>query len=138
MADLFCGSGALGLEALSRGASRALLVELAPAALAAARANLAALKCGDEAKVLRRDLKRGWGFLQEAGPWDLILADPPYDRGWIERLLAGPLLNALAEEGRLVLETSPAEAPKEPSGWEIIRQKNYGQTYVTILCPEAQ
>src|SRR5690606_22556531 len=75
--DLFAGSGALGLEALSRGAARATFVERAPAALRALRANLTTL--GVKAEVRPRDVR---AFLRDAsqtgGPYDLVFLDPPY------------------------------------------------------------
>jgi 16S rRNA (guanine966-N2)-methyltransferase len=85
--DLFAGSGALGLEALSRGAARATFVELSPASLAAVRANLEALGVAGRASVERGDAMR---FIARIGPgaFDLALADPPYTVPYAERLIA--------------------------------------------------
>lgn len=85
--DLFAGSGALGLEALSRGAAHATFVELAPASLEALRANIAALGVGGQATVRRGDALR---FAQglAAGAYDVAFADPPYTNDAAERLLA--------------------------------------------------
>jgi 16S rRNA (guanine966-N2)-methyltransferase len=85
--DLYAGSGALGLEALSRGAERVDFVELAPASLAALRANIEALDVDDTVRVHRADALR---FAQrlERGAYDLALADPPYTGDAAERLVA--------------------------------------------------
>ena len=87
VADLFAGSGALGLEALSRGAASADFVELAPGSLAALRANVAALGVEDAARVHRADALR---FAARLSPraYDLALADPPYTNDAAERLVA--------------------------------------------------
>ncbi|HYC33481.1 MAG TPA: 16S rRNA (guanine(966)-N(2))-methyltransferase RsmD, partial [Gemmatimonadales bacterium] len=85
--DLYAGSGALGLEALSRGAESAEFVELGAASLAALRANIEALDVGDRVKVHRGDALR---FAERLGPgaFDLAFADPPYAHDDAERLVA--------------------------------------------------
>lgn len=85
--DLFAGSGALGLEAISRGAAQATLVELAPASLAAIRANVDALGVGDRVTLHRGDAMR---YIErvDTGAFDLALADPPYTIPFAERLVA--------------------------------------------------
>ena len=87
VADLFAGSGALGLEALSRGAASAEFVELAAGSLQALRANISALGLNDVAKVHRGDALR---FAERLGPaaYDLVFADPPYGTDAAERLAA--------------------------------------------------
>ncbi|HET9070710.1 MAG TPA: RsmD family RNA methyltransferase [Acidimicrobiales bacterium] len=131
VADLFAGSGALGVEALSRGAATALFVDRAPPAVAAVRANLAVV--GDApglATVLRREVL-AWAVAEGAAAaprrFDVVLADPPYAwRDW-PRLLGA--LRPLT--GLVVAETgSPWEAVP---GWETVRTRNYGTTVVTIL-----
>ena len=87
VADLFAGSGALGLEALSRGAASADFIEVAPASLDALRANIHALGLGDVTRVHRGDALR---FAEQlgAGAFDLAFADPPYSIDAAERLAA--------------------------------------------------
>lgn len=87
VADLFAGSGALGLEALSRGAASAEFVELAPGSLEALRANIAALGLEEQARVHRGDALR---FAERLAPaaYDLVFADPPYTTDAAERLAA--------------------------------------------------
>lgn len=122
--DLFAGSGALGLEALSRGASRVDFVELAPASLAAIRANAAALGAGDQAIVHRAN---ALDFVRrlEAGAYDVAFADPPYDLGLATRLaeqwLAVPFATVLGIEHR-ASETLPGHGD----------ERRYGGTSVTI------
>jgi 16S rRNA (guanine966-N2)-methyltransferase len=87
VADLYAGSGALGLEALSRGAASVDFAETAPESLAALRANIEALEVGGEARVHRADALRFAGRLGEDA-YDLVLADPPYSTDAAERLVA--------------------------------------------------
>jgi 16S rRNA (guanine966-N2)-methyltransferase len=137
--DLFAGSGALGIEALSRGAARATFVDHARSAVSAARANLAKLGYGpDRATVVfadvlswaqARGLEHTWGEpaagekLEEV---DLVLADPPY--AWQEW---SPLLNELARYSPLVVMETATE-PKLVPGWQALRSKRYGGTLVTL------
>jgi len=85
--DLFAGSGALGLEALSRGASSATFVELNPPSLKALEQNIAALSVGDVSTVHRGDAMRFAGKLPE-GAYDVVLADPPYTIDYAAQLVA--------------------------------------------------
>ena len=121
--DLFAGSGALGLEALSRGAARATFVELSPASLAAVRANLDALGAAGRASVERGDAMR---FIARLGPgaFDLALADPPYTVPYAERLIAA--FRARPFAGLLAVE-HPASL--DPGGDETRR---YGDVALTF------
>ena len=125
--DLFAGSGALGIECLSRGAESAVLVDSSPDAVAAIRHNLGVLGPDrDRATVVRSDALR---YLADAPRFDLVLADPPYDFGrWPE------LLGLLAvRSGLLVAETG---SPLDPGpGWETVKVKRYGGTVVCIAQP---
>jgi 16S rRNA (guanine966-N2)-methyltransferase len=122
--DLFCGSGALGIEALSRGASSATFVDDDPGALTAVRANLAAtgLEGGD---VVRSDAVR---WLEASAAFDLALVDPPYSfDDWdtvFSRLRAG-----------LVMAESDREL-QLPPGWRTVRLKRYGSTVVHLAASE--
>ncbi len=121
--DLFAGSGALGIEALSRGASHATFVERDRAAVALVQRNLDALGLVDQATVVRADARR---WLQGAhGPFDLAFLDPPYDQDdWSELLSALPAELAVLESAR---------PPELPAGWSDLRQRRYGSTLVTII-----
>lgn len=130
--DLFCGSGALGIEALSRGAARATLVDTRPDA---AQRNVEALGLSDRAAVVRSDAAR---FLEGTPErFELILCDPPYrlaDRLAVE---LDPLIQRrLAEGGRVLIETSPA-TPLELS-LPLRRERRYGDTLVRVYEAGAQ
>lgn len=131
--DLFAGSGALGLEAWSRGAESVCLVESDARVFPILKENVRAL-CGAESAVttIRSDAIR---FLEtgRGGPFNLVIADPPYDRSgtarWLEKTLIGL-------EGRsmfpapvlLVFELSSGEDVVERPGWSLIKDKRYGET----------
>ncbi len=125
--DLFCGTGALAIEALSRGAAEATLVDTHPRA---ARRNLEALELTDRAETVRADAAR---FLRRAeeGAYDLILCDPPYRLA--DRLAADldPLIRgALAESGRVMIESSP-DNPLQVE-LSLLTERTYGDTMVRI------
>jgi 16S rRNA (guanine966-N2)-methyltransferase len=122
VADLFAGSGALGIEALSRGAASCTFVDDAPAALVAIRGNLDALGLAERSVVVRRDVLV---FLEGAPHFAVALCDPPYEFTAWEALL-GRLSATVA-----VLESRRPVAV--PAGWEIIRNKRYGDTLVTVV-----
>lgn len=120
--DLFAGSGALGIEALSRGATHVTFVETARPALTAIRSNLEATGLGDRASVVTRDVM---AFCRTATErFDLALADPPYAYdAWSELLAVLPATVVMAESDR---EIDLSE------GWEITRVRRYGSTVVTL------
>jgi 16S rRNA (guanine966-N2)-methyltransferase len=128
--DLFCGSGALGVEALSRGAATATFVDQDPGALAAVRQNLEAVGLDDANTTLVRAELPGWlrtPAARDGGAFDLALCDPPYNfAGW-----AG-LLTSLQEIGTdmVVMESSSTIAL--PEGWMLTRERRYGGTLVTV------
>lgn len=127
--DLFCGSGALGVEALSRGAATATFVDLDPHALDAVRENLDAVGLADAHATLVRGALPGWlrtrGGNQGPGhTFDLALCDPPYDfSDW------PALLDALDAATVVMESSSPIVAP-EP--WVIARERRYGGTLITV------
>lgn len=135
MADLFAGSGALGLEALSRWGGTALFVDSSRTAVDCLRKNIGLLKMEERIRVIQRDLSRGVQFLNKAGgPFDLIFMDPPYGQGWsgaiIPSLLSLPLLE---EKGVLVLEHDLREpVPEQVGDWRIEDQRRYGKTRISF------
>ena len=131
VADLFAGTGAMGIEALSRGAASVTFVEQDPRSVEAIRANLVAVGMADaeargDAAVVRADVD-AW-IARAVSRYDLVLCDPPYGyTGW-ETLVAGlPADLAVLESG--------AELPA-PEGWEVLRSRRYGGTIVTVARPE--
>jgi len=122
--DLFCGSGALGVEALSRGAASATFVDLDPDALAAVRLNLDAVGLGGEPATLVRASLPAWLESGAQGSFDLALCDPPYDFSeW-------PALLGALRAGVVVMESSAPVPP--PAGWVVTRERRYGGTLVTV------
>jgi 16S rRNA (guanine966-N2)-methyltransferase len=134
--DLFAGSGALGIEALSRGAASADFVEQNGKACEVVRANLAKTRLAG-GEVSQRDV---WAFFR--GPvlseFDLIFADPPYAKGAGDRdfaaelLLAKELADISAPKAFLVLETHESEAKNDGDYWEARDSRTYGSTVVTF------
>jgi 16S rRNA (guanine966-N2)-methyltransferase len=131
--DLFAGTGALGLEALSRGARFALFVDDGAEARALLRANVEALGLGGRTRIFRRDATK-LGAAPPGEQFDLAFLDPPYGRG-----LPAPALHALASggwlaPGALVIVEEAADAPVEaPAGFEEIDRRVYGDTRVLFL-----
>jgi 16S rRNA (guanine966-N2)-methyltransferase len=134
--DLFAGTGALGIEALSRGAERAVFVEASPKAVAAIRQNLERARVVDRGDVARADVAR---FLERAPdrPFDLVFLDPPYAlpgpelRRVVERLRSS---GALAEEAIVVL-TRDLRSSNDviPLDWPVARRLAYGDSVLTLL-----
>jgi 16S rRNA (guanine966-N2)-methyltransferase len=129
--DLFCGTGALGIEALSRGAARAVLVDSDPRL---ATRNVRDLELGDRAEVVRSD---ALGYLRRSRlRFDLIFCDPPYtlaDR--LERDLDSLVRRHLAEGARVILE-SGARRPLRLS-LPVERERAYGEAHVAVYRGEA-
>lgn len=132
--DLFAGSGALGIEALSRGAGQALFVERDRQALALLRRNLAACRLEGDARVVAGEVRAFLAADRPGSPFDLVLADPPYRRGWpaviVELLARG---GWLGPGGRLVLEAeSGAEVPGQEGPLALEKSRRYGNTAVHV------
>lgn len=128
--DLYAGSGALGIEALSRGAAHADFVERAPAALETLRRNLEQLELGDRSRVLRADVRSAIRRLGRQGEsYELILMDPPYASGQGEKAMAAVVeAGILGPDGTLVLEGSRRHPPGEIAGLEKLDSRRYGDT----------
>jgi 16S rRNA (guanine966-N2)-methyltransferase len=135
--DLFAGSGALGIEALSRGAASVLFVDQDRRSIEIIERNLR--KTHTEGRTRQQEV---FDFLRKSyslGKFDIVFADPPYDRmqsgeRFTDQLLHDPALPALvAPEGLFVLEKRPAETLPEMPLWNLVRQKTYGATEVLFL-----
>lgn len=133
--DLFAGSGALGLEALSRGAARVLFVDNASAARAAIRENIEKLQAAGATKLYRRDAA-ALGQMESncGGPFDLVFLDPPYHSGLIV-----PALHGLREGGWLnpdailVIELASNETLPDHAGYTELDRRIYGDTMLLFL-----
>ncbi|MEE2769034.1 MAG: RsmD family RNA methyltransferase [Actinomycetota bacterium] len=129
--DLFAGTGALGIEALSRGADRMTFVDNSLECTKVVEANLAACGLADRAEVVVAD---GPDWLNaNPGPWDLVLLDPPYAfDGWVD-LLGGPMIRAVAGKGTVVVESN--RRIETGQLWNVGTTRRYGSTVVTLLTP---
>ena len=135
--DLFAGSGAMGIEALSRGAAAATFVDTHVQSIRAISNNLR--KTHLTGNIIREDVFTFLRRAVETGPFDLIFADPPYrknadDRNFTAELLASEILpNILSGKGLLILEQAPDARFEPPRPWECIRRRKYGSTETLFL-----
>ena len=126
--DLYSGSGAIGIEALSRGASEAVFIEKNPMACRIIRENLEKTKLAGRAKVLSGDAVRMLTELKDHAPFDYVFLDPPYDTGEEERILPALALSGCVDmDSVVILETSlhPRFSDYDSIGFEAYRQKDY-------------
>ncbi len=131
--DLYAGSGALGIEALSRGAASAVFVEGTRGCAAVLRENLAALGLASRAEVVTADAVLALGRLARDGRrFDLALLDPPYASGEAARALATLARSELLPEGAMVVvESSRRRPPPEVEGLLRLDERRYGDTLIT-------
>lgn len=135
--DLFAGSGALAFEALSRGSSRAVLVERDKGALATIAGNAAHMEAGERARVIPFDaLGKGLDRAAALGPYALLFVDPPYR---IDQSTVAAALSRLGKAGAVrfgapvAWEHAIGTKVPEPDGYAIERTYKYGDTAVTLL-----
>jgi 16S rRNA (guanine(966)-N(2))-methyltransferase RsmD len=131
--DLYAGSGALGIEALSRGAASAVFVEAARGCVAVLRANLEALGLAARAEVVVGDAVAALGRLAREGRrFDLALLDPPYASDEAERGLGALARSELLPEGAMVVvESSRRRPPRDVEGMVRLDERRYGDTLIT-------
>lgn len=130
--DLFAGTGALGIEALSRGAAHCLFVEEAAQGRALLRTNIEALGLQGCTRIFRRDATR-IGTAGNMAPFDLVFADPPYGRGLGELAIAAVLEGGWMTPGALVVvEEASASAFRPVPGLALLERRDYGDTTVTF------
>ncbi len=131
--DLFAGTGALGLEALSRGAQSAVFVDTGAEARGIIRDHIEAFGIAGIAKLLRRDATE-LGPAGTMGPFDLVFLDPPYGKGLGERALASLAAgNWLAKGATIVLEESVEEDIALPPGFLLDDRREYGTAAVHFI-----
>lgn len=130
--DLFAGSGAMGLEALSRGAAKALFVEKDRDAIAAIRANIDAMKLHEAAKLTTRDATALGNCAEE--PFDVAFLDPPYHSDLGDKALASLIAGGWIKTDCLVIyERAAGEALLERDGFEVLDVRRYGAASVSFL-----
>ncbi len=133
--DLFAGTGALGIEALSRGARRAVFVEENARSGAALRKNIEACRLSDQSELIDREAQNGLKILEERGDsFDLIFLDPPYGKGLACRTLQALSRSSLiAPDTLIVAEHSPDEDLASVPSLERIDWRKYGRTEVSFF-----
>ena len=135
--DLFAGTGALGLEALSRGASYAMFVDSGIAARALIRDHIQIFGVAAASKLLKRDAT-SLGTIERFRPFDLVFLDPPYGKGLGERALASARDGGWLVAGALiVLEEKKGVALDLPEGFTLEDERVYGDTVVRFLASES-
>jgi 16S rRNA (guanine966-N2)-methyltransferase len=131
--DLFAGTGALGLEALSRGAAFVLFVDNRSDARALIRENVAALGAGGATRIFRRDAAR-LGPVHPLPPFSLAFLDPPYGRGLAEMSLASARAGGwLAPEALIVVEEAANAAFRLPDGFTELERRRYDDSEIVFL-----
>jgi 16S rRNA (guanine966-N2)-methyltransferase len=135
--DLFAGTGALGLEALSRGAKYVLFVDDHAESRALIRQNVEAANATGATKIWRRDAT-GLGPMpaNAGGPFDLVFLDPPYRKGLVAAALASARVGDwFAASAIVVAEMAADEVFAVPEGFELLDERAYGETKVFVLRP---
>jgi 16S rRNA (guanine966-N2)-methyltransferase len=134
--DLFAGTGALGLEAMSRGAREAVFVDKRETSLATINRNIQALGLTGQCRALKIDLERSLGRLKnETGPFDLIFMDPPYAVNLIEKILNRLSDSRLAGAGALVVaeHTSKLTLTGGVENWRLLETRTYGHSALSFF-----
>lgn len=131
--DLFAGTGALGIESISRGARHCYFVEQASASIAAIRKNVENLRIVNQAKISKRDATK-LGTLTESEPYDLVFADPPYGKGLGELAAASSLAGGWLSPGAFfVLEEATTSFPEKLNGFDRIDLRHFGETSIGLF-----
>ncbi|MBJ7250276.1 MAG: 16S rRNA (guanine(966)-N(2))-methyltransferase RsmD [Acetobacteraceae bacterium] len=129
--DGFAGTGAMGLEALSRGAARVFFIEQDRAALAALRANITACKAGDACRMIAGDVTAP---PIAAAPCSLVFLDPPYGKGLVPRALVALQAKGWIAPGALIIaETGRDEETVMPPGFEVLSTRDHGAARLSAL-----
>jgi 16S rRNA (guanine966-N2)-methyltransferase len=135
--DLFAGSGALGLEAMSRGAASVVFVDRDPAAVFAIRRNaLRLIDDEDRWRIMPMHAARALRVLR--GSFDIVLLDPPYDRGAGEELALLMQRGLLAPEGMAVVEHRSSQALSLPASMKLVKRSKYGDTALTFAAVRSE
>ena len=132
--DLYAGSGALGIEALSRGAARATFVESSKEATEVIRRNLSDTRVGGDSEVVNTTVEQ---FFDDPSvlAFDLVFLDPPYVMGLPEDPLRLLLSGYLSDDALVVVEVSSRIDAQAPAGYHIVSEKRYGDTTLVFMKP---
>lgn len=140
--DLFGGTGAMALEALSRGAAGSVIVDCAPAAIAAIERNAQAVlkdECSRRVQIIRADYRSAIGLLS-GKKFDLVFLDPPYRMtdAYADALTRLQAIGALHEASLIVVERAREQDVPLPKGFEVFDTRHYGKTAVDLVRESAQ
>lgn len=129
--DMFSGSGALSMEAISRGAESAVCIDIDKRSVDIIKKNITSLRFEDKCTVVNRSC---FDYIKDCrDKFDIIFLDPPYNKGFIEPVLEAIVAkDILSEDGIVILESDNTDFHSEIKGLEIYRQKKYGRSYITI------
>ena len=134
--DLFAGTGAFAIEALSRGDRFAVFIDISKSAVSAIRENIKSCNLDDRVKVIKWDITKNLTCVEHSKPaFDLVFMDPPYDKNFLKPTLLNLHLSRCMKKGCLIIvEHSLHEPiPKDPAVFEITDQRKYGKTLVSFL-----
>lgn len=133
--DLFAGTGALALEALSRGAQSAILVDAHPESVKIIQTNIEGCRMSDCAQVLRGELPATLALTVKSGPFDLIFLDPPYAQGLAQETLTRiAALELLSAKGIVMVESEKGEIlPQQIGSLTQMDQRHYGVSSITLF-----
>lgn len=134
--DLFAGTGAFAIEALSRGAEFAVFIDNTKNAISIIRENIKSCMIDSRAKVIKWDIKRNLNCIKlMSPPFNLVFIDPPYNKNFIKPALSNLRLSSSMENGALIIvEHSNFESiPEEPVVFKLTDQRRYGKTLVSFL-----
>lgn len=134
--DLFAGTGALGIEALSRGASYCVFIEESAEGRGLIRTNVETFGLTGRTKIFRRDAT-GLGEAGTMGPFGLVFADPPYGKGLGERALRSARAGGWLAAGTLCVVEESAAAPFDPGpAFSVLDERSYGETVIRFIAAE--
>lgn len=135
--DLFAGTGAIGLEAISRGAAHATFVDASHEAVTIIRKNIGLCGFNDHAKIFPTKVDVAIDYFTRHGKkFDLVFIDPPYLKNLVNPTLQKIAdANILAPNGRIIVECHPKEPIEDISGLALTDSRKYGQTCIDFLCP---
>lgn len=133
--DMFCGSGALALEALSRGARSAVCIDKDKRSVDVAQKNVHNIGYTEQCRVLNMDCMEYAKICRKQ--FDIIFLDPPYNKGFIEPVMSSICrYHLLSQAGIIMLESDNTDFFGNADGFKILKQRKYGRTYITIYTHE--
>lgn len=131
--DLFAGSGAMGIEALSRGAAYAVFVDKSEAAIQTVRANVQKTKYAEKCAIYKNNYENALKMFHFGSKFDIVLIDPPYAGGLYQKALAALDENGLLAPGAVLALESGEPLDEFPERFACTQTKKYGKTFVTYL-----